>query len=116
MYSYVTYALHRIRMLQHYGVRPYVVFDGGHLPSKQGTERERAERREQHRKRGLQYMAENRASAARDAFSRCVDVTPQMAAQLIRQLRAENIPYVVAPYEADAQLTYLEQELSLIHI
>ena len=57
MYSYVTYALHRIRMLQHYGVRPYVVFDGGHLPSKQGTERERAERREQHRKRGLQYMA-----------------------------------------------------------
>lgn len=110
MYSYVTYALHRIRMLQHYGVRPYVVFDGGHLPSKQGTERERAERREQHRKRGLQYMAENRGSAARDAFSRCVDVTPQMAAQLIRQLRAENIPYVVAPYEADAQLAYLEQE------
>ena len=56
MYSYVTYALHRIRMLQHYGVRPYVVFDGGHLPSKQGTERERAERREQHRKLSLIHI------------------------------------------------------------
>lgn len=39
---YVAYAAHRIRMLKHYGVRPYVVFDGGPLPSKAGTEAERA--------------------------------------------------------------------------
>ena len=29
-------------MLQHYGVKPYFVFDGAHLPSKAGTEKERA--------------------------------------------------------------------------
>ena len=38
---YVAYAMHRIRMLKHYGVHPYVVFDGGHLPSKARTEAER---------------------------------------------------------------------------
>jgi len=38
---YIAYAMHRIRMLQHYGVKPYVVFDGGPLPSKAGTEAER---------------------------------------------------------------------------
>ena len=38
---YISYAMHRIRMLQHYGVRPYVVFDGGYLPSKRHTEAER---------------------------------------------------------------------------
>lgn len=34
--------MHRLRMLQHYGVKPYFVFDGAHLPSKAGTEKERA--------------------------------------------------------------------------
>ncbi|EIN09047.1 hypothetical protein PUNSTDRAFT_134221 [Punctularia strigosozonata HHB-11173 SS5] len=32
-----------------------------------------------------------------------------MAYQLIKALKAENVPYVVAPYEADAQLAYLER-------
>lgn len=29
-------------MLRHHGVEPYVVFDGGPLPAKKGTESERA--------------------------------------------------------------------------
>jgi exonuclease-1 len=33
-----------------------------------------------------------------------------MAYQLIKALRAEGVSYVVAPYEADAQMTYLERE------
>jgi hypothetical protein len=34
--------MHRIRMLRHYGVVPMMVFDGGPLPAKKGTEVERA--------------------------------------------------------------------------
>ena len=67
-------------------------------------------RRQEHRTRGLQYYREKRGSAARDAFVRSIDVTPSMAYELIKILRAQGIPYVVAPYEADAQLAYLEQE------
>ncbi len=34
--------MHRIRMLRHYGVIPMMVFDGGPLPAKKGTEEDRA--------------------------------------------------------------------------
>ncbi|RKP24721.1 PIN domain-like protein, partial [Syncephalis pseudoplumigaleata] len=44
---------------------------------------------------------------AYEHFQRSLDVTPLMARQLIEVLRKENIKYVVAPYEADAQLAYL---------
>lgn len=40
-HRYVNYAMHRVRMLKHYGVTPLIVFDGGLLPSKMGTEDER---------------------------------------------------------------------------
>ncbi|WFD23206.1 hypothetical protein MEQU1_001894 [Malassezia equina] len=106
---YITYAMHRIRMLQHYGVKPYVVFDGGPLPSKAGTESERESRRAEHRQRGLALYAQKRVSEARDAFVRSIDITPQMAHELIKVLRSHGIPYLVAPYEADAQLAFLEQ-------
>ena len=33
--------MHRVNMLKHFGVTPYMVFDGDYLPSKAGTEAER---------------------------------------------------------------------------
>jgi 5'-3' exonuclease len=38
---YVDYAMHRVRLLQYHKITPYVVFDGGLLPAKKGTEVER---------------------------------------------------------------------------
>ena len=38
-----------------------------------------------------------------------MDVTPEMAAELILTLKAMSVQYVVAPYEADAQLAYLNK-------
>jgi exonuclease-1 len=35
--------MHRVRMLRHHGITPYVVFDGGPLPAKRGTEQDRKE-------------------------------------------------------------------------
>jgi exonuclease-1 len=46
--------------------------------------------------------------AAVDAFQKCVDVTPQMASKVIKRLQRMKINYIVAPYEADAQLRYLD--------
>ncbi|GMK55734.1 hypothetical protein CspeluHIS016_0207900 [Cutaneotrichosporon spelunceum] len=108
--KFVDYAMFRVRMLQHHKIRPFVVFDGGPLPAKRGTEDSRAKSRADHLARAKSYEAQGRMKDARDAYTKCVDITPEMAYQLIKALRAEGIDYVVAPYEADAQLYYLERE------
>ncbi|KAI0754359.1 PIN domain-like protein [Daedaleopsis nitida] len=108
-HKYVEYAMHRVRLLRHHGIEPYLVFDGGPLPAKQGTESERKQRREENLARANALAAQGKHGQARDYYVKCVDVTPQMAYQLIKALRAEGVPYVVAPYEADAQLAYFER-------
>lgn len=44
---------------------------------------------------------------ARKYFRRCVDITHEMALELIKECRKINVDCIVAPYEADAQLAYL---------
>ncbi|KIM70538.1 hypothetical protein SCLCIDRAFT_12465 [Scleroderma citrinum Foug A] len=107
--KYVDYGMQRIRLLRHHNIQPYVVFDGGPLPAKQGTESGRKQRREENLAKAKALAAEGKQSQAREFYAKCVDVTPQMAYQFIKALRAEGIQYVVAPYEADAQMAYLER-------
>ena len=102
--------MHRVRMLMHFGVVPYMVFDGDYLPSKAATEVERARRREESKTKGLELYRLNKPSQAHLELQKAVDVTPEMAVQLIRELKKAGIQYVVAPYEADAQLVYLERQ------
>ena len=107
---YVDYAMHRIKMLRHYGVEPYVVFDGDYLPSKLHTEVSRASKRAEHLSAGMRFHAQNQNAKATEQFQKCIDITPEMAYRFILALRKEGIAYVVAPYEADAQLAYLEKQ------
>ncbi|KAF3912872.1 hypothetical protein AA313_de0205606 [Arthrobotrys entomopaga] len=107
--KYVEYAMHRVRMLQHYGVTPYIVFDGDYLPGKKGTEIDREKRRQASRETGLELLRLGRTSQAHLELQKAIDVTPQMARNLIEELKKANVPYIVAPYEADAQMAYLEK-------
>ncbi|KAM0716149.1 hypothetical protein Q7P37_008663 [Cladosporium fusiforme] len=108
--KYVDFAMNRVRMLIHFGVKPYLVFDGDYLPSKAHTEKDRAARRKESRRAGLQLLQEGKTSQAQQELQKAVDVTPLMAREMIEELKAAGIPYIVAPYEADSQLTYLEQQ------
>ena len=65
--------------------------------------RERADNQEL----GLEHLERGNHLGARQAFSRAVEVTPEMAQKLIKILKKRGIRFVVAPYEADAQLAYL---------
>jgi exonuclease-1 len=112
--KHIDYAMNRVRMLIHFGVKPYLVFDGDYLPSKGHTESDRAARRKESRRVGLQLLQEGKTSQAYQELQKAVDVTPLMAREMIEELKAAGIPYVVAPYEADSQLAYLEQQ-GLIH-
>ena len=81
---YVDYVMHRVRLLRHFAIEPYVVFDGGPLPAKRGTELERKQLREENLSRGKALLAQAKHSQAREYFVKCIDVTPQMAYQYIK--------------------------------
>ena len=108
--KHIDFALSRVRMLLHFGVKPYLVFDGGYLPSKEHTEKDRAARRRESKRVGLDLLRMGRASQAYLELQKAIDVTPSMARELIEELKHLNVPYVVAPYEADSQLAYLEKQ------
>ena len=89
------------------GVTPVIVFDGGPLGSKDAVEQSRLEKRELNKSEAKRLHASGRRSEALKKFQHCVDITPQMAYEVILRLRELKIEYVVAPYEADAQLAFL---------
>lgn len=97
-------------MLLFFGVTPYLIFDGDDLPSKSGTESDRLQRRQDSKALGLELQRKGRVQEAYQEFQKAVDVTPYMARQLIEELKKMNVQYVVAPYEADSQLVYLERQ------
>ncbi|KAI9787638.1 MAG: Rad2 nuclease [Geoglossum umbratile] len=105
----VDFCMHRVRMLRHFGVTPFLVFDGDYLPSKAATEANRASKREESRQLGLELYRIGKKSQAHLELQKAVDVSPEMARQLIEELKATGVQYIVAPYEADAQLVYLER-------
>ena len=73
--------MQRVRLLRHYGIQPYVVFDGGPLPAKKGTDSERKRKRDENLARATALTAQGKLSQARECYVKCVDVTPQMAYQ-----------------------------------
>ncbi|KAL7951389.1 hypothetical protein V8C42DRAFT_303979 [Trichoderma barbatum] len=107
--KFVHAALRRVKMLKYFGVTPYMVFDGDFLPSKAATEASRAKKREDKLKLANEYLKAGKSSQAAQEFQKCIDITPEMASALIQELKKMDVPYVVAPYEADAQLVYLER-------
>ncbi|KAK4157688.1 hypothetical protein C8A00DRAFT_39968 [Chaetomidium leptoderma] len=108
--KYVDFAMNRVRMFKYFGVTPYLVFDGDFLPSKAKTEDSRAKRREESKKIGLELLRAGKPAQAHSELQKAIDVTPEMARHLIEELKKAEVPYVVAPYEADSQLVYLERQ------
>ncbi|KAH7820648.1 Exonuclease 1 [Monocercomonoides exilis] len=104
---FVKFCMARVDLLRQNGVTPILVFDGRHLPAKEGKERERATSRKYNLLKAQQLMRAGNKIGAEQLFQRSVDITPTMAYEVIRALRKENLQYIVAPYEADAQLAYL---------
>ncbi|KAJ2427611.1 hypothetical protein GGF41_001628 [Coemansia sp. RSA 2531] len=97
-------------MLRHHGIDPLFVFDGGPLPSKLHTELERQRNRSERRQTAVKLWNQSKRKQAYEQFQRCVEVTPVMAKLVIDELKKEGFRYLVAPYEADAQLAYLEAQ------
>ncbi len=76
--------MHRVRLLRYHNITPYIVFDGGPLPAKKGTESDRKKKREENLARANALAAQGKHTQARDFYVKCADVTPQMAFQFIK--------------------------------
>ena len=105
--KHVEYFMNRARMLARGKIRAIYVFDGGRLPSKSGEEEARRRGRREALARAKRHAMQGNASAAYEQYTRAVDVTPEMARQVIDALAREGFESLTAPYEADAQMAYL---------
>ncbi|XP_027743104.1 exonuclease 1 isoform X3 [Empidonax traillii] len=106
---YVAFCMKLVEMLLSFGIKPILVFDGCTLPSKKEVEKARREKRQASLLKGKQLLQEGKLSEARECFGRSVNITHAMAHEVIKAARARGVDCIVAPYEADAQLAYLNK-------
>lgn len=107
--GYVTSVMKKVDMLRHFGVEPYMVFDGAPLPTKEGTALERREKRERAREQAAALTKKGDRRGAWKEYMKAAAVTPEMAKSVMVELDRRHVRYVVAPYEADPQMVYLEK-------
>ena len=105
--AFLCHPLKMIALLQTHGVRPLLVFDGGVLPIKAQNNRQRQEERARYRNRAEQLRKAGKVTEAKKELRRAVGVSPLMARRLIDELIQQRVDFIVAPYEADAQLAFL---------
>lgn len=108
--KYITSVMNKVQMLQHFDITPYFVFDGGILPTKKDTLTDRRVKREESLAKANALMLQNKNKLAVKEFMKAACVTPQMAKSVMVELDKLGIKYVVAPYEADPQMVYLEKQ------
>ncbi|NXJ22642.1 EXO1 Exonuclease, partial [Dicrurus megarhynchus] len=106
---YVAFCMKLVHMLLSFGIKPILVFDGCTLPSKKEVEKARREKRQANLLKGKQLLQEGRLAEARECFGRSVNITHAMAHEVIKAARSQGVDCIVAPYEADAQLAYLNK-------
>ncbi|XP_021121146.1 exonuclease 1 isoform X1 [Heterocephalus glaber] len=107
--KYVGFCMKFVNMLLSHGIKPILIFDGCTLPSKKEVERSRRERRQSNLLKGKQLLREGKVSEARECFTRSINITHAMAHKVIKAARTLGVDCLVAPYEADAQLAYLNK-------
>ena len=82
--GYITYVMKYVDLLLYHNIKPVLVFDGRNLPSKSETEKKRRENRAKYRKMAKDHLAAGQYREARDCFQRCIDITPEMAREVIQ--------------------------------
>ena len=105
--GFVDYCLQQIDLLARNGVEALVVLDGAALPAKSGTETTRRKKRARAEAEAKELLRAGPYDQAQAAYLKAVNITPEHAYQLIQALRRKRVRYVVAPYEADAQIAHL---------
>ncbi|KRX65844.1 Translation initiation factor IF-2, mitochondrial [Trichinella sp. T9] len=114
--SYVKFCCKWIKVLLSYNIRVIMVFDGRNVPAKKDTNNARKERRQSLKEKGQALSKSGKHREARQCFQQATEITFDMIVNLIKAIKSiPNVDYLVAPYEADAQLAYLAQN-GIVHL
>lgn len=105
----VLYCIRRANIIKSYGVKPLFVFDGCSLPSKASTNKARRDNREAAKTKMDSLLATGDRIGARKAMRQAVGISSALLIHLLKALKKQALDFLIAPYEADAQLGYLSQ-------
>jgi exonuclease 1 len=111
--KFVMYFLKMCEVLRYNEIKPIIVFDGDKLPAKAKEDAIRTEAREQAKKEALELLERKRKGEQiddRQLSAKCqgaIKITSSMISRLQSALRELSIFFLVAPFEADAQLAYM---------
>ena len=104
----VSYAMRQAETLtKQYGMTVTLVIDGGSLPTKQQIDKGRRDERRKAYQDALAAEARSDSRNARKLYARACSVTHEMRHELIERCRRSGVDFIVAPYEADAQMAQL---------
>ncbi|XP_039118277.1 LOW QUALITY PROTEIN: exonuclease 1-like [Dioscorea cayenensis subsp. rotundata] len=102
---HIDYCMYRVNLLCSHGVKPILIFDGGLLSMKIDVETKHA--RKENLERALEHEANGNSLSAYECFQKAIDISPSIAWELIQVLKKEKVDYLVAPNEADAQMSFM---------
>ena len=106
--SCVFYVTKRAQMLQNdYKMDVVLVIDGSALPIKEEENTKRRSERQSSYLEAQKAESNGDTRAARKLYARACAVTQEMKYELILACQRIKIPFLVAPYEADAQMARL---------
>eukprot|EP00474_Spongospora_subterranea_P002002 CRZ02460.1 hypothetical protein [Spongospora subterranea] len=105
--SWLKWCMSMVHMLVSNEIVPTIVFDGCQLPQKQEENTRRKEARSVAKSKAVQLLKQGKKPEAFIAVQQAISISPEMQLEFIKALRQNNIDFIVAPYEADAQLAFL---------
>ncbi|GAB64877.1 exonuclease I [Plasmodium cynomolgi strain B] len=109
--SYLSFIEKMLECINHYNIKVVFVFDGEELPEKKAENLIRKDRREKAKKEA-QEIIKSVANPRSDerVLKKCIQaisVSKDIINTVIHFCKKKNIDYIISPFEADAQLSYL---------
>ena len=106
-FNYLAFPLKMIKLLQSYKIKPICVFDGMHLNAKYVTEKCRAVEKLRNKDRAHRMDKRGDHEEAKKLFGKSMVISTEMIDLFTDILQKLDIEVVIAPYEADSQISYL---------
>ena len=109
-FSYLAFPLKMLKMLRSHRINTICVFDGIHLKAKEETEKTRRDNKMKNRLLGETFDTAGKKEEARKYYGRSMTLKTRMIDLFMDILERLGFSYIVAPYEADAQISYMCRE------